>query len=271
MSPLNTASNPPNLQAFILDPHVLKTPQWPRNYSCCFPHQCWDAPPGLYKYLVEYTFWVTMFCFLARNQNGSPGFVAPIAQQIGRQPSWSAKKTYMYTESEREKIQPQMQSNDCLFLLDFGSMLVAVVQIVSGWLCLLQTILTVHITYLHFSNCQDDFMESNLDSKSGPFRNLNSTLILWMEATPSNTNTTMPGWTAMFFKWWTPVFNRPCQHATKIVVYLFVGRSHPPSFRKTIWHHLGIFGALNEIYWFPKDSLWVSNFETSLEFVRSYT
>ena len=53
-----------------------------------------------------------MFCFLARNQNGSPGFVAPIAQQIGRQPSWSAKKTYMYTESEREKIQPQMQSND---------------------------------------------------------------------------------------------------------------------------------------------------------------
>lgn len=183
MSPLNTASNPPNSQAFILDPHVLKTPQWLRNYSCCFLHQCWDALPGLYKYLVEYTFWVTIFCFLARNQNGRPGFVVPIAQQIGRHPSWSAKKdVYVYRERER-KIQPQMQSNDWP---------------VSTWLwinvgrsrsdCQWLVMLVTNYTYiLHTSTsviCQDDFMESNLDCKSGPFRNLNSKLILWMEATP---------------------------------------------------------------------------------------
>lgn len=253
MSPLNTGSNPPNLQAFILDPHVLKTPQWLRNYSCCFLHQCWDALPGLYKYIQiscgihflshyvllfgEKTKWQAGICCPNSPTNWSPTVL------VGK------KDVYVYRERERKNSAADAEQWLACFYLTLDQCWSQSFGLsVAGYACYK---LYLHITYLHFSNCQDDFMESNLDSKSGPFRKLNSTLILWMEATP-------PTLTPLCQDGQQCFSSDELQSSIDLfkmrqkLQSIYLWRSHPPSFRKTIWHHLGLFGALNEIYWFPK-------------------
>ena len=151
MSPLNTASNPPNSQAFILDPHVLKTPQWLRNYSCCFLHQCWDALPGLYKYLVEYTFWVTIFCFFGEKSKWQAGICCPNSPTNWSPPVLVGKKRRICIQRAREKnsAADAEQWLACFYLTLDQCWSQSFRLSVAGYACYK---LYLHITYLHFSN-----------------------------------------------------------------------------------------------------------------------